>query len=198
MLSGQRKYLGEIVNAGRRAAFRVSGAIEGAGCPMTPPVHTAQNESRIIHSPWLGEIESDPVSELLFPVRLARLRRTPPHDSRRDPGATAAGLSAESRMRRNLLCGAAGLRHRSRISTSAHPKRNASLLQLPEDCDPVIGADVLCLALLRKSRPYGRGESECAGRDQSAQPTRHAVRASGRASRPVSGSARKRHGGAQC
>ena len=27
---------------------------------MTPPVHTAQNESRIIHSPWLGDMESDP------------------------------------------------------------------------------------------------------------------------------------------
>ena len=41
------------------------------------------------------------------------------------------------------------------------------LLQLPEDSDPVIGADVALPRASANVRLFGRGESECVGCDQS-------------------------------
>jgi flagellar assembly factor FliW len=101
----------------------------------------------VIHSRWLGEIESDPRSELTFPAGI------PGFENERSI------LPVEIPSQRPLvylqslihpdICFAAlpvfviDPGFRLRLSDEER-----SLLQLPEDCDPVVGADVLCLALL--------------------------------------------------
>lgn len=117
---------------------------------MTPPVHTAQNESRIIHSPWLGNVESDPVSELLFPVGLPGFeehrRMMPVEIPAQRPLVYLQSLECAEVCFVALPVYVINPAFQLRLS-----EEERFLLQLPEDSDPVIGADLLCLALLRKS-----------------------------------------------
>lgn len=103
-----------------------------------------------IHSPWLGEVDTDPQSELCFPAGLPgfeRHRRMVAIEipSQRPIVYLQSLESAE-------VCFAAlpvyviDPDFRLRLSEDER-----AALELPEDCDPAIGADVLCLVLLRKS-----------------------------------------------
>lgn len=113
---------------------------------MTTPPSVLTGNS-VVRSRWLGEIESDPQSELCFPaglpgfenermmlpVEIPAQRPLVYLQSLRDPEICFAAFPVfviDSRFRLRL----------------SEDERFA--LELPEDCDPIIGADVLCLALL--------------------------------------------------
>ena len=104
----------------------------------------------VIQSRWLGEIESDPRSELIFP----------------------AGIPGFENDRRILPVEIPSQRPLVYLQSVIHPdicfaalpvfvidpgfrlrlsEEERALLQLPEGCDPVVGTDVLCLALLMSS-----------------------------------------------
>jgi len=120
--------------------------------PCVMPPLLERNDSRTIHSPWLGDVETDPRCELLFPAGLPGFE-----DQRRM-------LPVEIPAQRPLVYLQSV--ERAEICFVALPvyvidpafrlllsEEDRSILDLPEDCDPVIGADVLCLALLM---PAGR------------------------------------------
>lgn len=111
---------------------------------------TASAGTEVIQSRWLGEIESDPRSELTFP----------------------AGIPGFENDRRILPVEIPSQRPLVYLQSVIHPhicfaalpvfvidpgfrlclsEEEHSLLQLPEGCDPVVGTDVLCLALLMSS-----------------------------------------------
>jgi flagellar assembly factor FliW len=111
---------------------------------------TAPAGNTMIHSRWLGEIESDPRSELTFP----------------------AGIPGFENNRRMLPVEIPSQRPLVYLQSLIHPgicfaalpvfvidpgfrlclsEEERSLLELPEGCDPVVGTDVLCLALLMSS-----------------------------------------------
>jgi flagellar assembly factor FliW len=104
----------------------------------------------MIHSPWLGDIESDACCELLFPSGLPGFE-----DQRRM-------LPVEIPAQRPLLY--LQSLENAEICFAALPvfaidpgfqlrmtEEERALLQLSEDRDPAIGADVLCVALLMRS-----------------------------------------------
>lgn len=108
---------------------------------------TAPRGNAVIQSRWLGEIESDPGSELIFPAGIPGFE-----DDRRI-------LPVEIPSQRPLVY-LQSLIHQD-VCFAALPvfvidpgfhlrlsDEERSLLQLPEGCDPAVGADVLCLALL--------------------------------------------------
>jgi flagellar assembly factor FliW len=111
---------------------------------------TVSGDVKTIHSPWLGDVESDPDSELYFPLGVPGFE-----DHRR---MVAIEIPAQrpvvylQSLESDEVCFAAlpvyviDPLFRLRLSEDER-----AVLQLPEDCDPAIGADVLCLALLRKS-----------------------------------------------
>ena len=114
---------------------------------MAPP---EIDDSRTIHSPWLGDVESDPQCELLFPAGLPgfedQTRMLPVEIPAQRP------LVYLQSVERAEICFVAlpvyviDPAFQLRVSDE-----DRSILQLEEDCDPVIGADVLCLVLLRPS-----------------------------------------------
>jgi len=116
---------------------------------ITPPPREI-DDSRTIHSPWLGDVESDPQCELLFPAGLPgfedQTRMMPIEIPAQRP------LVYLQSVERAEICFVAlpvyviDPAFQLRISDE-----DRSILELPEDCDPVIGADVLCLALLMPS-----------------------------------------------
>ena len=104
----------------------------------------------LIHSRWLGDIESDPQCELLFPSGLPGFE-----DERRM-------LPVEIPEQRPLLY--LQSMENAEICFVALPvyvidagfqlritDEERALLRLPVDSGPVIGADVLCVALLMRS-----------------------------------------------
>ena len=115
---------------------------------MPPPPKI--DDSGTIHSPWLGDVESDPRCELLFPAGLPgfedQRRMVPVEIPAQRP------LVYLQSVERAEICFVAlpvyviDPAFRLRISDE-----DRSILDLPEGYDPVIGADVLCLALLMPS-----------------------------------------------
>jgi flagellar assembly factor FliW len=115
---------------------------------MAPPME--KNASRTIHSPWLGDVESDPQCELLFPAGLPgfedQRRMVPVEIPAQRP------LVYLQSVERAEICFVAlpvyviDPAFQLRISDE-----DRSILELPEDCGPLIGVDVLCLALLMPS-----------------------------------------------
>jgi flagellar assembly factor FliW len=111
---------------------------------------TAQAEPRTIHSPWLGEIESEPGSELYFAAGMPGFE-----DHRRMLAIEIPSqrpLVYLQSLERDEVCFAAlpvyVIDPSFRLELSDDER---SVLRLPESGDPSVGADVLCLALLRKS-----------------------------------------------
>ncbi len=120
------------------------GADTGARRMTTSPV------VRTIHSPWLGEIESDPESELYFPGGLPGFED--------HHGMVAIEIPSQrpvvylQSLESDEVCFAALPVYVIDPSFRLHLSEDErAVLQLAEDCDPAIGNDVLCLALLRKS-----------------------------------------------
>jgi flagellar assembly factor FliW len=115
---------------------------------MAPPREV--DGSLTIHSPWLGDVESDPECELLFPAGLPgfedQTRMVPVEIPSQRP------LVYLQSVERAEICFVALPVY---VIDPAFQLRvtdeERSILELPEDCDPVIGADVLCLVLLRPS-----------------------------------------------
>ena len=103
-----------------------------------------------IHSPWLGEVEWEPESELYFPAGLPgyedQHRMVAIEIPSQRPVVYLQSLESDE------VCFAAlpvyVIDPSFRLSLSEDER---AALHLPENCDPAIGADVLCLALLRKS-----------------------------------------------
>jgi flagellar assembly factor FliW len=103
-----------------------------------------------IHSPWLGEVASDPEAELYFPGGLPGFEdhhcMVAIEIPSQRPIVYLQSLESEE------VCFAALPVHvidpSFRLCLSEDER---AVLELPEDCDPAIGSDVLCLALLRKS-----------------------------------------------
>jgi flagellar assembly factor FliW len=115
---------------------------------MTSPREV--DDSRTIHCPWLGDVESNPQCELLFPAGLPgfedQTRMLPVEIPAQRP------LVYLQSVERAEICFVALPVYV--IDPAFHlrvSEEDRSVLQLPEDCDPVIGADVLCLVLLRPS-----------------------------------------------
>ena len=103
-----------------------------------------------IHSPWLGEVESDPGCELLFPAGLPGFE-----DQRRllpvEIPAQRPLVYLQSVERAEICFVALPVYVIDPAFQLRMSDEDRSILELPEDCDPVIGADVLCLALLMPS-----------------------------------------------
>lgn len=102
---------------------------------------------KVIRSPWLGEIESDPGAELFFPSGIPGFENE--HRILPVEIPSQRPLVYLQSVENAAICFAAlpvfviDSRFHLRLS-----EEERSALDLPEDCDPVIGADVLCLALL--------------------------------------------------
>ena len=103
-----------------------------------------------IHSPWLGDVESDPGCELLFPAGLPgfedQRRLLPVEIPAQRPLVYLQSVECAEICFVALPVYVIDPAFRLRISDE-----DRSILEFPEDCDPVIGADVLCLALLMPS-----------------------------------------------
>jgi flagellar assembly factor FliW len=106
--------------------------------------------SAVIHSPWLGDIESDPLCELLFPSGLPgfedQRRMLPVEIPAQRPLLYLQSLENAEICFAALPVYVVDPGFQLRISDEER-----ALLELPADCDPVIGADVLCVALLMRS-----------------------------------------------
>ncbi len=154
-LNGQTKYFGEIVNAGRRTAFRVTERLrEQRGMTAEAPSsqETSSPETRLlairrsIHD-GSERLQSDPGAELIFPAGIPGFederRMLPVEIPSQRPLIYLQSLANPE------ICFAAlpvfVIDPGFRLSLSEEER---CALQLPEDCEPVIGADVLCLALL--------------------------------------------------
>jgi flagellar assembly factor FliW len=122
---------------------------------------TVSEATSVIHSRWLGEVNVDPECTLLFPAGLPGFEELrifvpveiPAHrplvylQSPDDPEICFVALPVyviDSDFRLQLS------------------DEDRSILQLPEGCDPVVGDDVLCLALLRRSGPTAEANPEAA------------------------------------
>lgn len=107
-------------------------------------------DATTIHSPWLGDIETDPDSELLFPCGLPGFedhhRMLPLEVPSQRPLVYLQSLESPE------ICFVAlpvfVIDPAFRLHLSEEDRVN---LQFPLDFDPEIGVDVLCLVLLRKS-----------------------------------------------
>lgn len=103
----------------------------------------------VIHSPWLGDVESDPDSELFFPCGLPGFenhrRMAPLEIPAQRPLVYLQSLESDEVCFVTLPVFVIDPAFELRLS-----EEERFVLQLPDDCDPAIGTDVLCLALLRK------------------------------------------------
>jgi flagellar assembly factor FliW len=106
--------------------------------------------SRTIHSLWLGDVESDAQCELLFPAGLPGFeeeRRMVPVEI----PAQRPLVYLQSVERAEICFVALPVYVIDPAFQLLISDEDRSILDLPGDCDPVIGADVLCLALLMPS-----------------------------------------------
>lgn len=114
---------------------------------MAPP---ETDEARTIHSPWLGDVEADPQCELLFPAGLPgfedQTRMLPVEIPAQRPLVYLQSVERAEICFVALPVYVVDPAFQLRVSDEER-----SILQLPDDCDPVIGSDVLCLVLLRPS-----------------------------------------------
>ena len=113
---------------------------------------TAQADPVTIHSPWLGDIETDPEAELLFPGGLPGFedqRRMAPFEI-----PSQRPLVYLQSLDRADVCFVAlpvfVIDPAFRLELGEEER---AILGFPEHAEPAIGSDVLCLALLRKSGP---------------------------------------------
>lgn len=109
-----------------------------------------RNGSLTIHSPWLGDVESDPQCELLFPCGLPGFeehRRMVPIEI----PAQRPLVYLQSLDRADVCFVALPVYVIDPAFRLGISDEERFILQFPEDCDPAIGTDVLCLALLKKS-----------------------------------------------
>ncbi len=106
--------------------------------------------STIIRSPWLGDIETDPDSELFFPCGLPGFenhrRMVPLEIPSHRPLVYLQSLESPEVCFVALPVYVIDPAFRLRLSED-----DRANLQFPVDYDPEVGVDVLCLALLRKS-----------------------------------------------
>jgi flagellar assembly factor FliW len=104
-------------------------------------------ERNVIHSPWLGEIEWNPGCELLFPGGLpgfeTERRMIPVEIPAQRPLVYLQSLAHDNVCFLALPVLAINPDFQLRL-----PEEEKAAILLPEDCEPVIGADVLCLGLL--------------------------------------------------
>jgi flagellar assembly factor FliW len=111
---------------------------------------TAQPRNAVIQSRWLGEIESDPRSELVFPAGIPGFendrRILPVEIPSQRPLVYLQSLIHPEVCFAALPVFVIDPGFRLRLS-----EEERALLQLPDGCDPIIGTDVLCLALLMSS-----------------------------------------------
>ena len=111
---------------------------------------TASADNAVIQSRWLGEIESDPRSELIFPAGIPGFendrRMLPVEIPSQRPLVYLQSVIHPDTCFAALPVFVIDPGFRLRLSDEER-----SLLELPEGCDPVVGADVLCLALLMSS-----------------------------------------------
>jgi flagellar assembly factor FliW len=105
------------------------------------------NESQVIHSRWLGDIESDPQAELFFPAGLPGFeeerRILPVEIPSQRPLVYLHSLANPEICFVSLPVFVIDPGFRLRLS-----EEERLGLQLPADRNAVIGTDVLCLALL--------------------------------------------------
>ncbi len=118
---------------------------------MAPPANRDEsNRPQTIHSPWLGDVESDPVCELLFPCGLPGFeehhRMLPIEIPAQRPLVYLQSLDCVEVCFVALPVYVIDPAFQLRISDE-----DRFILGLSENCEPVIGVDVLCLALLRKA-----------------------------------------------
>jgi flagellar assembly factor FliW len=103
-----------------------------------------------IHSPWLGDVESDPRCELLFPAGLPGFE-----DQRRmlpvEIPAQRPLVYLQSVERAEICFVALPVYVIDPVFQLRISDEDRWILELPEDCNPVIGTDVLCLTLLMPS-----------------------------------------------
>jgi flagellar assembly factor FliW len=103
-----------------------------------------------IHSAWLGEVESDPRCELLFPAGLPgfeeQRRMVPVEIPAQRPLVYLQSLESADICFAALPVYVVDPQFQLRLSDEER-----SMLQFPEGYDPVIGADVLCVAFLMPS-----------------------------------------------
>lgn len=108
-------------------------------------------ERNVVHSPWLGEIEWNSGCELLFPCGLpgfeTERRMIPVEIPAQRPLVYLQSLARENVCFLALPVRVIDPDFRLRLQE----EERAAIL-LPEDCDPVIGEDVLCLGLLVPSQ----------------------------------------------
>ena len=111
---------------------------------------TASPGNAVIQSRWLGEIESDPRSELIFPAGIPGFendrRILPVEIPSQRPLVYLQSVIHPDICFASLPVFVIDPGFRLRLSDEER-----SLLQLPESSDPVVGTDVLCLALLMSS-----------------------------------------------
>jgi flagellar assembly factor FliW len=111
---------------------------------------TAQPRNAVIQSRWLGEIESDPRSELVFPAGIPGFendrRILPVEIPSQRPLVYLQSLIHPEVCFAALPVFVIDPGFRLRLS-----EEERALLQLPDGCEPIIGIDVLCLALLMSS-----------------------------------------------
>jgi flagellar assembly factor FliW len=111
---------------------------------------TGPARNALIQSRWLGEIESDPLSELIFPAGIPGFendrRILPVEIPSQRPLVYLQSLIHPDICFAALPVFVIDPSFRLRLS-----EEERVLLELPGGCDPVIGTDVLCLALLMSS-----------------------------------------------
>jgi flagellar assembly factor FliW len=118
--------------------------------PAEPRMANARTDSRTIHSPWLGDVESNLQCELLFPCGLPGFeehrRMVPVEIPAQRPLVYLQSLESPE------VCFVALPVYVIDPAFQLHiSEEDRYILQLPEEAEPAIGVDVLCLALLRKS-----------------------------------------------
>ena len=105
----------------------------------------------VVQSRWLGEIESDPRSELIFPAGIPGFEHPCSRILPVEIPSQRPLVYLQSLIHADICFAALPVYvidpgFRLRLS-----EEERALLDLPEGCDPVIGTDVLCLALLMSS-----------------------------------------------
>jgi flagellar assembly factor FliW len=117
---------------------------------MTPVSSRAADEDFLtIHSPWLGDVESDTGCELLFPFGLPgfedQRRMVPIEIPAQRPLIYLQSVERAEICFVGLPVYVIDPAFQLRLSDDER-----STLELPEGCDPAIGVDVLCIALLMR------------------------------------------------
>jgi len=117
---------------------------------MPDVLHEPESGPSIIDSRWLGAVKVDAECALLFPAGLPgfeELRRFIPVEI----PAHRPIVYLQSPDDAEICFVALPVYVIDPDFTLRLSDEDRSLLQLPEGCDPVVGDDVLCLALLRRS-----------------------------------------------